>query len=111
YPSWPVRYAAICRICCDQLLGIAIKRIDVQRHAVVKESESTAHNRPVRANRRPGKTCARGDARGSGDVLTFTTHAEIEGQFWTDDKMILSEECRFEITKVEPVRAREFDTP
>src|SRR5262249_59553077 len=104
-----VRNAAISRISRDYLLRVATKSIDVQRHAVIKDADSTAQNCPIRAQRRPRQPGARGDARGFGDGLPFNAHAKIEGQLWADDKMILSEEGRFEIVEIEPVRAREFD--
>src|ERR1051325_1392382 len=69
---------AIRAVGSDDLLRIAIERVDAQRHSIIEDAEASANDCLVMAERSPGHTNARRDTKGFSDALSLKAHACIE---------------------------------
>src|SRR5690349_19331251 len=54
----------------DALLRVTVKRIDIQRHAIIEQTEAAAHNRLLILERRPRQSDARRNPHRFGYALT-----------------------------------------
>src|ERR1700722_3948015 len=89
----------------DNLLGIVVEGIGVQRHSVVEESQSSANNGRVGAGGSPREAPARSYPGGIGERLSFDTDACICCQMPVDDPVVLGISSRLEIGERERAAA------
>src|SRR6266403_1970064 len=86
----PIQNHAAWAIRRDDLLGAAGKRENIQRDAIVIDSEATPQNRRAAAERSPRYAGTRCDALGMRRRLVFQSRSEIEGEPGRGHPMVLS---------------------
>ena len=76
----------------DDLLGIVVEGVDVQRDAVEEKAEPGAHYGASVGERHPGDSGAGRHAKALRDYLRFGANADIGGESRGDAPMVLAED-------------------